>query len=90
MIVGGVPGDRAERRRGKIIEIPTKSDKFHISVRITEEMVKDFRECEEKAYTLSGKDCSTCSWGDLTIGDVGMCEMDEVRKAVGKWEVSDK
>ena len=47
---------RAERRRGKIIEIPTKSDKFHISVRITEEMVKDFRECEEKAYTLSGKD----------------------------------
>ena len=27
---------------------------------------------------------------DLTIGDVGMCEMDEVRKAVGKWEVPDK
>ena len=28
--------------------------------------------------------------GDLTIGDVGMCEMDEVRKAVGKWEVPDE
>ena len=40
--------------------------------------------------TKSGKDCDTCSWGDLTIGDVGMCEMDEVRKAVGKWEVSDE
>lgn len=50
-------------------------------------MAKDFCECLRKAYTMSGKDCDTCSWGDLTIGDVGMCEMDEVRKAVGKWEV---
>lgn len=31
-----------------------------------------------------------CSWGDLTIGDVGMREMVEVRKAVGKWEVPDE
>ena len=31
-----------------------------------------------------------CSWGDLTIGDVGMCEMNEVKKAVEKWEVSDE
>lgn len=81
---------RAERHKGKIIEIPTKSDKFHISVRITEEMVKDFRECQEKAYTPSGKDCSTCNWGDLDIGNVGMCEMDEVRKAVEEWEVPDE
>lgn len=74
----------------KIICIPTKSDKLRISVRITGEMVKDFCDCLRKAYTMSGKDCDTCSWGDLTIGDVGMCEMDEVRKAVGKWEVSDE
>lgn len=32
----------------------------------------------------------TCSRGDLTNGDVEMCEMDEVRKAVGKWEVPDE
>lgn len=50
-------------------------------------MVKDFCDCLRKAYTMSGKDYDTCSWGDLTIGDVRMCEMDEVRKAVGKWEV---
>lgn len=31
-----------------------------------------------------------CSWGNLTIGDVEMCEMVEVRKAVGKWEVPDE
>ena len=74
----------------KIICIPTKSDKLRISVRITGEMVKDFCDCLRKAYTMSGKDCDTCSWGDLTIGDVGMCEMDEVRKAVGKWEVPDE
>ena len=74
----------------KIICIPIKSDKLRISVRITGEMVKDFCDCSRKVYTMSGKDCDTCSWGDLTIGDVGMCEMDEVRKAVGKWEVPDE
>ena len=74
----------------KIICIPTKSDKLRISVRITGEMVKDFCDCSRKAYAMSGKDCDTCSCGDLTIGDVGMCEMDEVRKAVGKWEVPDE
>ena len=53
-------------------------------------MVKDFCDCSRNAYAMQGKDCDTCSWGDLTIGDVGMCEMDEVRKAVGKWEVPDE
>ena len=62
----------------------------HFTVRITGEMVKDFCDCSRKAYAMSGKDCDTCSWGDLTIGDVGMCEMDEVIKAVGKWEVPDE
>lgn len=33
-------------------------------------MVKDFCDCLRKAYTMSGKDYDTCSWGDLTIGDV--------------------
>lgn len=28
-------------------------------------MVKDFCECLRKAYTMSGKDCDTCSWGYL-------------------------
>ena len=46
----------------KIICIPTKSDKLRISVRITGEMVKDFCDCLRKAYTMSGKDCDTCSW----------------------------
>lgn len=27
---------------------------------------------------------------ELNSGDVGMCEMVEVRKAVGKWEVPDE
>ena len=27
---------------------------------------------------------------DQNNGDVGMCDMDEVRKAVGKWEVQDE
>lgn len=74
----------------KIVQIPTKSDKISIFVMITEKMVKDFCDCSRKAYTMSWKDCDTCSWGDLTIGDLGMCEMDEVRKAVGKWEVPDE
>lgn len=74
----------------KIIWIPTKSDKLQISVRITEEMVKDFRECQEKAYTFSGKDCNTCGWGDLEIGNIGMCELDAVRSVVENWEVSDE
>lgn len=56
----------------KIVQIPTKSDKISIFVMITEKMVKDFCDCSRKAYTMSGKDCDTCSWGDLTIGDVGM------------------
>lgn len=74
----------------KIIGIPTKSDKLRISVRITGEMVEDFCDCSRKAYTMSGKDCDTRSWGDLTIGDVGMCEMDTIRSVVEKWEVPDE
>lgn len=31
-----------------------------------------------------------CSAQRMDVGDVGMCEMDEVRKAVGKWEVPDE
>lgn len=74
----------------KIVQIPIKSDKISIFVMITEEMVKDFCKCSRKAYTMSGKDCDTCSWGDLTIGNVGMCEMDTIRSVAEKWEVPDE
>lgn len=65
--VGGVNHEKDCSNSNKI-------DKISIFVMITEEMVKDFCKCSRKAYTMSGKDCDTCSWGDLTIGNLGMCE----------------
>ena len=38
-----------------------------------ERWLKILRLRQGRQYTDVGKDCDTCSWGDRTIGDVGMC-----------------
>lgn len=54
-----------------------------ITVTITEQMEKDFLECErmaEQIGTEECKDCDTCSWNCMRFGDTGFCEAKEMQK----------
>lgn len=75
----------------KKVRIPTESENLEMYVRITEEMVRDYRECKERAFTVDGeKECKTCSWNKVRFEDTGMCELGCVEEAIENWEVSDE
>ncbi len=59
----------------------------HVEIRISisDEMVRDFKECQRQAREFIENDsdkcagnCSKCSWGDVRIGDSGVCELEEL------------
>lgn len=51
---------------------------MEIRIHVTDEMQKEYDECEILASeTSKGKDCNTCSWNECKIGDVGACQMYE-------------
>ena len=52
----------------------------HLELRISvsDEMIKDFRECRKMASESKFeecKDCDTCSWRDVVFEDTGICEL---------------
>lgn len=54
-----------------------------ITVTITEQMEKDFLECErmaDKVGTDEFKDCNTCSWNGVKFDDVCFCELEVMRE----------
>lgn len=58
----------------KLYPAPHVELKLHIS----DVMIKDFKDCAEEAKHSdfeSVKDCKTCSWHDMTIGNTCMCEL---------------
>lgn len=58
---------------------------LEVRVYVTDKMVEDLKECKclAKVPDGSGKDCKTCSWRDVKIDDVGMCELlDACRQAL--------
>lgn len=80
------PEHRADKKRLES-ECPPKikylvevhpSPYLELSIRITDEMLEDLKECAEDAKRTSienGKDCETCSWNEMMIGDTCMCEL---------------
>ena len=58
----------------------------HTEVRIhaSEEMIEDYKECYKLAleFDCDGKDCKTCSWNDVKIGDTNMCELEGVHRVI--------
>lgn len=53
----------------------------HIEVRVlvSDEMVKDYRECAEMSkMPEQGKNCNTCSWDSVIFEGVCMCMLREM------------
>lgn len=65
----------------EIMIIPHENVK--ITITITEQMEKDFLECERMAEQIGMeecKDCDTCSWNCMRFGDTGFCELEEMQE----------
>lgn len=57
-----------------------------IKINVTDEMVRDFKECKELAEDITTdeyKDCDTCSWGRMLIGCTGLCEAVSEEQVIG-------
>ena len=46
-----------------------------LRVHVSDEMIADYKECEELSKGLDGKECNTCSWDKAEIGGVCMCQL---------------
>ena len=66
-------GERDTMKKTKVIKVWTSA---HLEVRIhaSEEMVKDFKNCQ--------KGCSECSWYDVTIDETPVCWLADFRKHI--------
>lgn len=50
-----------------------------IRVMVSDEMIKDYKECAEiTKVTGEGKDCTTCSWDCARIADIRACYFGEM------------
>lgn len=55
----------------------------HVKVSISNEMRNDFKECLK---VEDAKDCNTCSWDKVCIGEAGMCTLLTKEQILGKAE----
>lgn len=56
---------------------------LELRVSVSDEMIKDFRECKKMATESKFeecKDCDTCSWNDVEFESTGMCELLEMEQ----------
>lgn len=67
--------------RGKLMEIKY-ADNVIFTVEITEQMVKDFKRCQEMAEKTNcdGMDCNNCSNNIDILDGFGLCDVPEVRE----------
>ncbi len=67
--------------RSKLMEIKY-ADNVILTVEITEQMVKDFKRCQEMAEKTNcdGMDCNSCSNNIDILDGFGLCDVPEVRE----------
>lgn len=58
---------------------------LEIKIFVSDQMEEDYKECGRMAEIPGGesKDCDSCIWKDVQIGDVGMCELKEMKQLLG-------
>lgn len=55
-----------------------------IKVHVSDEIIKDYKECARLSEVGGdGKDCDSCSWRDVMIFGLGMCELEEMEQLLG-------
>lgn len=53
----------------KIVKLKTHP-LVELSVKVTDEMIEDYKDCKRQAKVLDGwKDCGKCSWNNVIIWD---------------------
>lgn len=54
-------------------------------VHVSDEMIKDYKECARLSEVVgrSGKDCDSCSWNDVRIGDTAICALKDLERQIG-------
>ena len=57
------------------------SPHVEVIVHVSEQMEQDMKECWKKAFER-GKECDTCSWKDVELFDIGMCDLSAVTNKV--------
>ena len=67
--------------RSKLMEIKY-ADNVTLTVEITDQMVKDFKRCQEmvKKVNCDGMDCNSCSNNIDILDGFGLCDVPEVRE----------
>lgn len=71
--------------RIKIFPAPHVELRVHVS----DEMIKDYRECERIARQTGfeeHQDCDKCSWRETEIGNTCMCELKEMQQLLADAE----
>ena len=53
-----------------------------IKVHVSDEMIKDYKECARLAEVVGGdgKDCESCSWWKVEFKNKGLCECEEMKQ----------
>lgn len=55
---------------------------MRMTLKITPQMVNDYRECKAKAEAVGEFPCNKCSWIKLKVGDKYTCEYKETQQAI--------
>ena len=59
---------------------------MRMTLKITPQMVNDYRECNAKTEVVGEFPCNKCSWIKLKVGDKYMCEYKETQQAIKEAE----
>ena len=65
----------------KIIKIKAHLN-INLTVNVTDQMVKDYKECYKMATSSDYEDfknCDSCSWWKMKLDCIGMCTLDEMK-----------
>lgn len=64
---------------------------MELKVYVSDQMEEDYKECARmaEAADFEGKDCDSCSWKDVEILGLSMCELEEMKWLLGGTEWRD-
>lgn len=62
---------------------------MELRVFVSDQMEEDYKECARMAEIINGdgKDCDSCSWKDVDILGLSMCELEEMQQLLGGEDV---
>ena len=58
---------------------------LELRIHVSDQMEADYKECAEMACVVGGssKDCDSCRWNDVRIGDTAICTLKDLERQIG-------